>query len=188
MAASDLVSLAEVKTWLGITTTSDDVLLTSLITQISSWADGYTNRTLYSTTYNLVVDGRGESRKVVPNWPITAINSLTIDGVAIPASSDGIKPGYVFDVEQPKITLIGYRFTRGLSNVVINYTAGYTTFPQNLVLAAKQLIANRYRGRSWAGKVSASGLAGQSSNYFTKDEATPEVLRILDSYRRITPW
>jgi hypothetical protein len=72
--------------------------------------------------------------------------------------------------------------------VVINYTAGFTVFPQNLVLAAKQLIAARYRGRSSVGKVSAGGLQGQSATYFTKDEATPEILRILDSFRRVTPW
>ena len=188
MAASDLVQLAEVKAWLNITTANDDIQLQTLITQISAWADGYANRTLYTNSYVLTCDGRGETRKVLPNWPVTAISSLVISGVTIPPSPDGLQPGFVFDTTQPRVTLIGYTFTRGQSNVVITYTAGFTTFPQQLVLAAKQLIAARYKGRSWTGKTSAGGLNGQSAAYFIKDEATPEILRILDSYRRVTPW
>ena len=188
MAASDLVSLGEVKSWLNITTTNDDAMLSTLITQISGWADGYANRTLYTNTYTLVCDGRGETRKIVPNWPITSVSSVTIDGMVIPASTDGLIPGYVFDTTLPRITLIGYRFNCGQSNVVINYTAGYSTFPNQLILAAKQLVGARYRSRSWQGKTSATGPAGQSANYYITDEATPEVLRILDSFRRVTPW
>ena len=188
MAASDLVQLSEVKSWLGITSSTDDALLQTLITQISAWADGYTNRTLYTNTYSLVCDGRGETRKIVPDWQITAVASVTVNGVSVPASPDGIQNGYVFDTTLPRITLKGYTFSCGQSNVIINYTAGFTVFPQQLVLAAKQLVAARYRGRSTVGKLSASGPAGQSASYFTKDEATPEILRILDSYRRVTPW
>ena len=188
MAASDLVQLSEVKSWLGITTTNDDALLSLLITQISAWADGYTNRTLYTGTYTTECDGKGERRKIVPNWPITGVSSVVIDGVSIPASPDGIRPGFTFNTVLPRITLVGYNFNVGMGNVFITYTAGFAVFPQNLVLAAKQLIAARYRGRAWTGKASAGGMAGQSATYFTHDEATPEVLRILDSYRRVTPW
>lgn len=188
MAASDLIQLAEVKSWLNITTVTEDSLLQSLITQISDWANGYTNRILYNNSYTLVCDGRNETRKIVPNWPITAITGITVNGTAVPASPDGIQAGYVFDAVLPRITLIGYRFSPGQSNVTINYTAGYTTFPNQLILAAKQLCAARYRGKLWAGKTSASGPQGQSGTYFVSDEATPEVLRILDSFRRVTPW
>lgn len=188
MAASDLVQLAEVKSWLGIISSADDALLQTLITQISAWADGYTNRTLYSTTYTIECDGRGEQRKILPNWPVTAVSSVVISGVNIPVSPDAIQPGYIFNTVMPRVTLVGYTFTKGLGNVFINYTAGFSVFPQQLVLAAKQLVAARYRGRTSVGKISASGPAGQSASYFTKDEATPEILRILDSYRRVTPW
>ena len=188
MAASDIVTLAEVKSWMNVTSSTDDVLIQTLITQISAWADGYANRTLYNNSYSLVCDGRGETRKIVPNWPITAIASITIGGNVIPPSPDGIQAGFVFDASLPRITLIGYTFSVGQSNVFINYSAGFTVFPQQLVLAAKQLIAVRYKGRSSVGKTSAGGLQGQSASYFTKDEATPEILRILDSYRRVTPW
>jgi len=188
MAASDLVQLTEVKSWMGINTANDDGLLQTLITQISDWANGYTNRTLYTSSYNLVCDGRGETRKILPNWPITAISSMVISGVTIPASPDGIQSGYVFDSSLPRVTLIGYTFTQGQSNVQINYTAGYSTFPNQLVLAAKQLVAARYRSRSWSGKTSSTGPQGQSGSFFVSDEATPEVLRILDSFRRVTPW
>ena len=185
----DLVSLAELKVWLNVQTTTDDAMLQTLIDQASQWVNNYTNRILYTGSYSVTLDGKGEVRKYLQNWPITAVASLTIDGTTIPASPDGIQSGYVFDKVNPVISLIGgYMFNPGTSNVLLTYTAGYATFPPEIVLAAKQLITAWYRGRSWAGKNSSGGLQGQSASYFNKAEAPPEVLRCLDSYRRIFPW
>ena len=187
MAAADLVTLAEVKSWLNIGAgiTTDDALLSGLITQISEWVDNYTGRNLFATAYTEVRDGLGGSRIHFRQWPVTAVSSVTVDGVAIPASPGAPTPGYVFS--DKFLTLLGgYQFSRGRSNVVITFTAGYSVIPAEVVWAAKQLTALRYRNRNFVGKTS-QNLGGQSSSYFTSDEATPDVLRVLDSYRRLIP-
>lgn len=191
MAASDLVQLAEVKTWLNIPSgiTTDDTLLSSLISQMSEWVDNYCGRNLFSTTYQEIRDGLGGVRIHFRQWPVTAVASLYVDGVSIPASTGYLTgpptPGFIFT--DKFLTLVGgYSFGRGKANVVVNFTAGYSIIPNELVWAAKQLIALRYRNRNFVGKTS-QNLGGQSSNYFTSDEATPDVLRVLDSYRRFVP-
>ena len=84
MAASDLVQLAEVKSWLNIPAgvTTDDSLLSGLITQISEWVDNYIGRNLYATPYTEVRDGLGGSRIHFRQWPVTAVSSVTVDGVS----------------------------------------------------------------------------------------------------------
>lgn len=189
MAASDLIQLAEFKTWANIQSTNDDTLLSTLITQVSQEINSYLNRTLYQTTYTLVCDGKGQQRLTLPNWPVTAISAVVISGVTIPQSPDGIQSGWVMDPNgAQRLTLIGYTFTPGLSNVSITYTAGYTAFPADLVMAAKIVVTLRYRAKTVAGKDSATGPAGQSASYANKAEFPPEVVGVLNSYRRVSAW
>jgi len=186
MAAPDLCALADVKTWLQIPsgTTTDDALLSALITQVSQWVDSYCNRNLAQATYTEVRDGKGGTRKMIKNYPIQSITTVKIGSVIIPLSPDGIQPGYTWDSNS--ITLHGYRFDKDQSNVTFVYSGGYPTgqIPSEITLAAIQLVALRYRSRGWIGKTSEAGLSGQSASYYSKDEAPPDILNTLDNYKR----
>jgi hypothetical protein len=57
------------------------------------------------------------------NRPVTAVSSVTVDGVAIQASSPApTGAGYLFD--DSSVYLVGQCFTKGVQNVVIQYSAG----------------------------------------------------------------
>lgn len=141
MSASDLAALADVKTWLagssGIGTT-DDALLSRLITDVSGAIAAYLGRpSLTPRTLIERVDGNGRTRMYLSHYPVLQIGSLVIDNVAVaaavpPASGaprpfgylleswDGLPPGrpQAFD-------LFALCFRRGRQNVVASYTAGY---------------------------------------------------------------
>jgi hypothetical protein len=140
MAIYDLTTLANLKNWIGSVTTPDEILLQQLITQTSRLILNSLNRgSLLPLTYNEAYDGNDGIRLFIKNWPVIAINSLTIDGIAIPVSPPFSSPaplaGYVLDtVDDPmppgdmqQISLRSYQFTKGVQNVILNYSAGYQT-------------------------------------------------------------
>lgn len=139
MTAGDLVQLAAVKSWCGVTTTVDDALLATLISQISRGIYNYINRSFVLPT-NVVenYDGNGQQQLLLRNWPVGAISLLTIDGQTIPPappllansppqagfvleSSDDQPPGAM----QQLFLRGGYRFYKGRQNVSVAYRAGY---------------------------------------------------------------
>src|SRR5579875_234108 len=99
MATGDLTTLANVKAYLAppLTTTSDDALLTRLVTAASQFVQTWLGRTIAETAYSETRDGQGGTRLFLRNRPVVSVASLTVDGVAIaPAAGPG-QPGYLFD-------------------------------------------------------------------------------------------
>ncbi len=139
MTTGDLVQLAAVKAWCGVTTTNDDALLAALITQISRGIYNYINRA-FVLPMNVVeyYDGNDRQHLLLRNWPVGAIASVVVDGFAIPqappiVASTPPAPGFILEAadDQPpgamqQLMLRGaYRFHKGRQNVMIAYRAGY---------------------------------------------------------------
>lgn len=182
---ADLCSLDDVKKWLTIKGNDDDELLTKLIARASAFTRSYTGRALDAASYSEKRDGHGGQRIVFREYPVSAVSVVKVDNTAIPASVNQ-SAGYVFD--QLALTLIGYRFTPGLANVELQYTAGYApnAIPPDLVQACIELVSLRYRGKSHIGKVGETLATGMQTNY-TVDDLTPEIKAALDQHRRLIP-
>ncbi len=139
MASSyDLAGLSDVKTWLDIAGSDDDILLSQLITQISRAILNILDRpSILPTTYVETYDGGNESSIVLSHWPVNAVLSCSVNGVAILSAPPLVagapfEVGYVLDGGEAappgrvqRLSLRGRRFARGLQNVAISYSAGY---------------------------------------------------------------
>lgn len=175
MAAQDLCTLEEVRPYLATTGTGDDAILTRMITACSAAIAQYVSRTLLSSTFTKRLDGTGTKVLMVPDYPISSIASLAVDGLAVPANA------YVFSndtiVHQTGV------FERGIANVEITYTAGYAAIPDDIKQACIELVCYRYKERSRIGEVSKS-MGGQTVSFLQKD--LPNFVKmILDPYRRV---
>jgi hypothetical protein len=155
MAYGDLTTLADVKTWLQTSQSAfpptDDALLTRLIIAASQYIQTWLNRQIAQCDYIEVRDGTGGQRLQFARFPVCAVQSLTIDGIAIPPApppvpSTGLSAGYVFSPTQ--LAIRGYYFTRRVQNVVITYSAGYAATPPDIAQACIELVALRYRERT----------------------------------------
>ena len=99
----DLVSLADLKSWLGITGTDDDVLLARLITQISRAIFNVIDRpAILPSAYTETYDGGDDVSIMLRQWPVIGISSCIVDGVAIPPSPPfvagaSVQIGYVLN-------------------------------------------------------------------------------------------
>src|SRR6185312_554641 len=111
MAAGDLTTLANVKAWFSppLTTTADDTLLTRLISAASQYIQAWLGRQIASQSYMETRDGAGGRKLVLANAPVTAVATLSIDGIAIPPAAGPSAAGYVFSATT--IYLQSYLFT-----------------------------------------------------------------------------
>jgi hypothetical protein len=87
--AGDLTTLANVKAWLNTTGTfgsTDDAILTRLITAASGFLKRYLGRDVVLTAYSELRDGLGgygPATLVFANYPVTAVYGVNVGGVAI---------------------------------------------------------------------------------------------------------
>lgn len=177
-----LTTLANVKAWLKETSTNAerDATLTRLIDAASDYVGTWLGRPILQDDYAYTVDGHGGAKLVVGNYPIVAVSAVHVNNVPIPASING-SFGYVFN--DIRIALIGARFTQGLQNVYLSYTAGYPAVPAELEQAVIELVALRYKESDRVGIVS-KGLAGETITYTQKD-FTRSIQTALEQYRRV---
>jgi hypothetical protein len=189
MAFGDLTTLGDVKAWLQTGQApfpaTDDALLTRLITAASRFIQTWLNRQIASAAWYEVRDGTGGQRMTFGNFPVTAVLSLSIDGIAVPAASaGGCDAGYVFSPTE--LALRGYVFSCRPQNVAITYTAGYSTTPPDIAQACIELVCLRYRERSRIGEVSRATGGSETVTYSVRD-MSEGVKLLLSQYRAVTP-
>lgn len=183
MALADLTTVASVKAYAGIAGSADDALLASLVTAYSAWVRSWLNRDITTNSYDVRRSGRGTFAMQLPQYPLTAVSLLEIDGQAVPAQAAWGAPGYRFDDTQ--IVLEGYCFTRGISNVHIQFTAGYASPPADIAQAVNELITLRYKMRDkleWSSK----SLSGETVSLVQKDMPAT-VATLLNNWRCVAP-
>lgn len=177
---SDLTSLANVKQWLAITTSTDDALLTRLIGSASDYIEAWLNRNLSLQAYTSYRDGIDSTRMMFRNYPVVSVSTVSVDGVVIQPSVNG-RPGYVFN--DTSVSLIGYRFTKGYSNVYFAYSAGFAVIPSEIEQACIELVGLRYKDRDRIG-INSKTLAGETITFTSKD-FSDAVETTLKQYRRV---
>lgn len=140
---TDLCALADVKSWLNISTTASDATLARLITAASRVVSSFLRPPplggLLAMAYNEKRNGTGQYALSILNTPAFAVSSLVIDTAIVQVAPDPLSSGYAFDAETiyldgvPSPSGGSYRafgfgplrFTRGNLNVAIGYSAGY---------------------------------------------------------------
>jgi hypothetical protein len=181
--ATALTTLANVKDWLQISVSSNDALLTRMIQAFSDAVANEINRDIGSQVFAVTLDGNGGTKLSFPNYPVTAIASLYVDGSAIPARASFGSNGYVFTTT--RMNLVGYRFNQGVQNIQLSYTAGYVNIPTEIEQAVIEWIADRYASRDRIAVMSKT-LAGETISFAQNDIPDP-VLAILRPYRKVVP-
>ena len=190
MAFGDLTTLADVKAWLQTGQNSfpstDDSLLSRLVTAASQFIQTWLGRQIAPSDWQEVRDGSGGRRLAFANVPVTAMLSLSIDGLAIPPAppDGGFEPGYVFTATE--LALRGYVFTRRAQNVIVTYTAGYVATPPDVAQACIELVCQRYRERSRIGEAGRA-LGGGETVTFSQRDMSDDVKLLLAQYRLVAP-
>lgn len=228
----DLTTLSAVQDWLGVEN-ADDQNLEDCITAASAywlWALGLTapgggpwpplanpNQANPCSPLNSVVsgisetyDGPGSARLFLRIRPIVSVQSLTVDGVAIPASTAVTIPGFVIDSPGKSIGIrsgfggpgpgggaltVGFAYLRnrqrstwsfseGIQNVQVTYSAGYSATPPDIEMAVRIMVSVNYKRRQWIDQRTQMMAQGAGTVQYRDWEMPPEVRSVMDHYRR----
>ncbi|HZU32320.1 MAG TPA: hypothetical protein VFB79_14480 [Candidatus Angelobacter sp.] len=185
-APDDLCTLAELKAWLPNQGNNDDLTLQNLISNGSLQVLQYMDRPhILSSVLGALTetyDGNNSDRLLPRQFPLIAVSSVSIDNVSIQQATSPVAAGFLWDSR--RILLRGYRFCRGLQNVQISYTAGYSSVPLDLKQAAIEAFALAYRQRVRIGEKSNS-MNGQITIAFDMSDVPPRSMSIFNQYRRL---
>ena len=154
-------------------------------------------------------DGPGSARLFLRIRPIVSVQSLSVDGISIPASISVTSPGFVIDGSGKSLAIrsgfggpgpggaltVGFAYLRnrqrsswffseGIQNVAVTYSAGYSATPPDIEMAVRQMVAVNYKRRQWIDQRTQMMAQGAGSIQFRDWEMPPEVRSVMDHYRR----
>lgn len=150
-----LVTLADAKTYLGMSNTNDDEMISMFLQAIRSQFDEYCGKTLISSVVSEIKSGQGSDYISVNNWPIddTAPISAYFDPNGLFAEDTKIDPQFIdCDYDAGMIRYIGGAFWKGHRNTKIiytgpkNYTAG--SVPAAIQAATMEMLGLLYQRKT----------------------------------------
>ncbi len=172
--AADLVTLSQVKSFLGEETALVDVELQTLLSAASSQIRRHIDPIEYTTYTDELLDGTGRPWVMVEHWPLKAGDherTVKLGDVDITGSCR-------FEERTGRIYRPG-GFPPGVQNISVTYTAGYdASVPPDLVGACLMLVKFYAKSDLLARSIFFEGGGGMGA-----ERAMPmQVLSILESY------
>lgn len=145
------------------------------------------------TPYDSIYDGTGKTRIYLINYPVISVGTLQTTYVV----EDGVKDVSTINsddyrlykeegiIELVKSTDIWGKFIEAPQSVEVYYKAGYATIPEDLQLAAKELVAMRWRDRRRDSLLKSESVKNVTFTYDLSRVVPEWVKDILDSYKRL---
>lgn len=185
---ADLVTLAEYKAFKKITSNTQDTEISKLIPSVSKFIRNYVDReltTYYDEPYTQYFDG-GEINLPLKEVPINQIQSVE-------RSSDygrtyTVLTEYIDYVVSKSKDTIEYPlsqdgFPYALNGYKVTYTGGYETTPEDIKLAAIDLIDYYLTSDMSIKSTRNVGANNTSIEYVTTANLPAHIRRVLDLYR-----
>ena len=198
----DLVTLAQYKAYAGITSTTQDNTIASLIPRISTLVKSICRRTFVDYVDDAKVEiFKGGDQLVLAENPVIAVQSVeySLDyGLTYTAMTE--YTDYALDLETDSIVplqIAGYTsdywdgiikrtaaptFPKRVNGYRVTYTAGYETLPEDLKLAVLDLINYYVRNDSAIHSHKGIGANTVKIEYITNTSLPAHIRRVLDLY------
>ena len=206
MASIDnaLTTLSRSKSYLDITGTAKDLILTMLILAASKYVEEtkchrkFKRQTFTNELYN----GKGPKRLWLKNPPIISGQTLTLQE-RVNTANDGDwdtvdSEDYFVDYDKGCLTMVAGVFAEGVQNYRVTYTGGYylpsaseyqdgtnddQDLPYDLELAVLDLVSAMYTDRN-SGGIAREKVGQVEVEYVTEAAEDPVIKRTLDKYAR----
>lgn len=188
---SDLITLSDVKTYSGISSTNSDTEITNLIPKVSLLVKNYCGRSLLdyydSLTPKVQIFNGGIQLLMLTEVPLKEV-------ISVEFSNDYGKTyslleeytDYAVDLEVEAVEVIGSNwFPKVLNGYKITYTGGYISTPEDLKLAVSDLITYYMRSDMAIKSTRAPGANSTQIEYVLNATLPAHIRRVLDTYRLI---
>jgi uncharacterized membrane protein len=160
----------------------------AIVDGVSEFFNLRTRRTLKSTVYTaLYLNGNGSAFFYLPNAPVVTTVGMTVAlGSPTPVLLV-LNTDYYLDLASGYMMKVSGEWTKGVHNLLVTYTAGWTTatMPKDLRWACLKQAAHEYQlflSRAWA--ETSRSMGGQSVST-SEEHLVPGVKETLQLYERI---
>jgi len=197
MAAQDIITAAEFKSYAGISGSDKDTIIGTFISDVSLWIEEFTGRKVAgSQTVSAEVGNGDGTEKFYPKYPpVTAVSSLQKRGSPTDSWADIVSnsSNIIIDpINGEYIEVYGTSFPWGRSNIRVTYTAGYSTVPNPIKQVCYEMVMLRFRdsndpalgGNRLGIESQSSSQPGGSTTSKTYADMLPKWERILARYKR----
>lgn len=182
-----LITLADYKLYKKITKTDSDEELSAIIASVSNLVKTYCGHSFidYFTTPKVEIFNTKASQHAIllNEWPVNTVSLVEYRDDYTEAYQTLASTDYFVDTTIDTVFLHSGYWPEGFGSVKITYTAGYTATPEDVKIAALDLVQHyfkeEYKERKTLG--SASIDTGQSKIGNSKWPA--HIARVLDLYR-----
>ena len=187
--ALDLITLAEYKTYLGISSTNQDAAVKQLIPQVSALVKNICRRTFLDYVNDAKIEtfrgGAHGNRMHLAETPVMQVSAVEFSEdfgktyISLTEYSD-----YVVVPEDDAVELIASQYIDYFKTNAfrITYNAGYDAIPGDLKLAIADLIQYYVRNDSAIHSQKAVGANTVQIEYITNTNLPAHIKRVLDQY------
>ena len=177
LSSAALVTLAQLKSFLGIDGTHNDTRLELNIEAASRTIQNYIGYSPVSQSYtDEFHEGDGTDRIYTKARPITAITTITVEDGSVDTSGVSNRTTYI-DLE-------GYAPTRG-AEILVDYTAGYSTIPYDMQMACLQIAGYYEAQQDTTGLNALSSRSNDTTSRTLDDGFIDRILGALVEYQRV---
>ena len=196
MAAYDIISATEFKTYFGVSGTDKDTVIGTFISDHSLWIEGYLKRKVKGSQTVTAELGNGNGTEIFyPKYgPITAVSVLQSRASPTDSFADIVTDSsniLIDPLGEDYVEVYGTYFPAGRSNIKITYTAGYSTMPAEIKQVCYEMVTIRFResndpafGANRLGMESQSSSESGGTSSKTYADMMPKWERILNRYKR----
>lgn len=186
--ANNLITLAEYKAYIGISSTNQDGIINTLIPQVSALVKNICRRTFL----DFVTDFKVETSKGSPSNRIMLHETPLLQVSTVEFSEDYGQTyetlveytDYVVDTEADTVEIISTPYANYIKTNAfrITYNAGYEEVPADLKLAVADLINYYIRNDAAVHSQKAVGANTVQIEYITTTNLPAHIKRVLDQY------
>jgi len=194
-----LTTAGSLKLYIGYPGSDQDTRLAAIIVQAQAAIEGWCRRVFESTVYtDAILDGSGENALILPQYPCSALAEVRYDADRLFGDSTIVDPTtYVLDGPAGIVRkLSGGRWPNGSRVIQATFTAGLSTIPADLALAANIVAADIWtrsralEGGGWQNEMINDAVAGQGPTSYRQEHDVRSGLpvravAILANYRKL---
>lgn len=186
-----MIPIEEYKQYLKIVDNAYDGELQTIIDAVEQRVKNYLNVEIEAKTYTELISGMGTSSTTLLQVPIISVNKIEH---LIDPSQDiwyELVRGQDFTrliiVDNGILIMDGTIFAKGYLNYRVTYDAGYSTIPEDIKLACKELVKiefdNAPFGQNKLGVLNSSNNFGASGSLNIDPEIESKILKKIERYR-----
>lgn len=177
-----LITVAKIKTHLGITSTTYDGVLIQIAAAVDKYIKTFCGWNIEQETIDeKIIDGDPDKQYIsLGGWPIADFETPQYNAGTKSSPNWTLVDEDDFELYEDEGVLYWYKIFAGVRNIKLSYSVGYEAIPADLEFVALRMAARAYEKRKSEG-VGSESVEGVSISWAAGMDA--EDKSVLESYR-----